>query len=156
MAKVNIITAAEAAAQVPDGAIINTEGFVQGGLAETLNKALEARFLETGHPTDLTVFTVAGQGAGVGTGSDHFAHPGMIKRLIAGHYNLAPTLKAMAINGEIEAYNLPQGTMAQMLRDAAGKRPGTITHVGLNTYVDPRIEGAKVNCSTTEDIVELF
>ncbi len=91
MAKVKIITAAEAAAQVPDGAVINTEGFVQAGLSETLNRALEQRFLETGHPKDLTIFTVAGQGAGAGTGSDHFAHEGMVKRLIAGHYNLAPT-----------------------------------------------------------------
>ena len=151
MAKVKIITAAEAAAQV-----INTEGFVQAGLSETLNRALEQRFLETGHPKDLTIFTIAGQGAGAGTGSDHFAHEGMVKRLIAGHYNLAPTLRAMAIEGKIEAYNLPQGTMAQMVRDAAGKRVGTITHVGLNTYVDPRIEGAKVNSKTTEDIVKLI
>lgn len=156
MAKVKIITAAEAAAQVPDGAVINTEGFVQAGLSETLNRALEQRFLETGHPKDLTIFTIAGQGAGAGTGSDHFAHEGMVKRLIAGHYNLAPTLRAMAIEGKIEAYNLPQGTMAQMVRDAAGKRVGTITHVGLNTYVDPRIEGAKVNSKTTEDIVKLI
>ena len=156
MAKVKIITAAEAAAQVPDGAVINTEGFVQAGLSETLNRALEQRFLETGHPKDLTIFTVAGQGAGAGTGSDHFAHEGMVKRLIAGHYNLAPTLRTMAIEGKIEAYNLPQGTMAQMIRDAAGKRVGTITHVGLNTYVDPRIEGAKVNSKTTEDIVKLI
>ena len=156
MAKVKIISAAEAAAQVPDGAVINTEGFVQAGLSETLNRALEQRFLETGHPKDLTIFTIAGQGAGAGTGSDHFAHEGMVKRLIAGHYNLAPTLRAMAIEGKIEAYNLPQGTMAQMVRDAAGKRVGTITHVGLNTYVDPRIEGAKVNSKTTEDIVKLI
>ena len=156
MAKVKIITAAEAAAQVPDGAVINTEGFVQAGLSETLNRALEQRFLETGHPKDLTIFTVAGQGAGAGTGSDHFAHEGMVKRLIAGHYNLAPTLRTMAIEGKIEAYNLTQGTMAQMIRDAAGKRVGTITHVGLNTYVDPRIEGAKVNSATTEDIVKLI
>ena len=136
--------------------MINTEGFVQAGLSETLNRALEQRFLETGHPKDLTIFTVAGQGAGAGTGSDHFAHEGMVKRLIAGHYNLAPTLRTMAIEGKIEAYNLPQGTMAQMIRDAAGKRVGTITHVGLNTYVDPRIEGAKVNSKTTEDIVKLI
>ena len=80
----------------------------------------------------------------------------MVKRLIAGHYNLAPTLRTMAIEGKIEAYNLPQGTMAQMVRDAAGKRLGTLTHVGLNTYVDPRIEGAKVNANTTEDIVKLI
>lgn len=156
MAKVKIMTAAEAAAMVKDGAVLNTEGFVQAGLSETLNKALEQRFLETGHPKDLTLFTIAGQGAGAGTGADHFAHEGMVKRLIAGHYNLAPTLRTMAIEGKIEAYNLPQGTMAQMVRDAAGKRVGTITHVGLNTYVDPRIEGAKVNANTTEDIVKLI
>jgi len=156
MKKVRVMTAVEAAELVRDGQTVVTGGFVGSSCPEALTKALEQRFLETGKPEGLTLFYAAAQGNRDGSGADHFAHRGMVKRVIGGHWNMAPKLGSMVINNEIEGYNLPQGTISQMLRDLAGKRIGTITHVGLQTFVDPRISGGKLNEITTEDLVEVI
>lgn len=155
MKKVRVLTAEEAAMLVKDGNVVATGGFVGSGSPESLTRALEKRFLETGEPKNLVLFHAAGQGNRDGSSSDHFAHEGMLKKVIAGHYNMAPNLGQMIIDNKIEGYNLPQGVISQMFRDIAGHKIGTLTHVGLNTYVDPRVEGGKLNSITKEDIVEL-
>lgn len=155
MSKVSIITAAEAAAMVTDRMTVTTSGFVASDMPEALSKALEQRFLETGAPKDLTLFYAAAQGNRDGSGADHFAHEGMVKRVIGGHWNMVPNLGRMVLENKIEGYNLPQGTLSQLFRDIAAHRIGTITHVGLNTFADPRIEGGKLNSITTEDLVEV-
>ena len=149
------ITAAEAAAQVRDGDTVASSGFVSSAIPEGLIKALEARFLETGKPVGITYFYAGSQGLRDGRGGDRVAHKGMTKRAIAGHYNTAPALGKAILAGEIEGYNLPQGTLSQLTREIAAGRPGAITHVGLGTFVDPRLGGGKLNSATTEDLVEL-
>ena len=155
MAKKPVITAAEAALMVQDGMTISTSGFVASAMPEALNRALEERFLETGHPCNLTLFFAAAQGNRDGSGGDHYAHEGMLKRIVAGHYNMNPEMGKLINANKLEAYNLPQGTLAQLFRDIAAHKLGTLTHVGLNTFADPRIEGGKLNSVTTEDIVEV-
>lgn len=155
MAKVKIMTAAEAANLIEDRMTVSTNGFVACDLPEELTSALEQRFLETGSPKNLTYFYAAGQGNRDGSGADHFAHEGMTSTVIAGHYNMAPKLGELIMQNKIKAYNLPQGTLSQLYRDIAGKKLGTLTHVGLYTFADPRVEGGKLNDVTTEDIVEV-
>ena len=155
MKKVSIITAEEAALKVQDGDTIATGGFVSCACPEALSTALEKRFLETGHPKDLTLFFAAGQGHRDGTGGDHYGHEGMVKRVIGGHWDRAPKLGELALNNKIEAYNLPQGVISHMYRDIAAHNIGTITHVGLYTFADPRNEGGKLNDCTKEDLVKL-
>ncbi|MCE7699738.1 MAG: hypothetical protein K8E24_013300, partial [Methanobacterium paludis] len=83
---VQFLSAADAVKLVKDGDTVSTSGFCSAGLAETLTKALEDRFVKTGEPKNLTLFHSAGQGNGKGIGSDHFAHEGLVKRVVAGHF----------------------------------------------------------------------
>lgn len=140
-----------------DGAVIATTGS-GGGLLEPdeVLAGVEAAFLATGHPNNLTLVHALGIGDKVAKGTNRFAHEGMTRRVIGGHWTWSPRMLDMARDGEIEAYCLPSGAIVNLLREIGAGRPGLITRVGLGTFVDPRHGGGRSNARTTEDIVELM
>ena len=153
MKRGKVVSLEDAMRVIRDGDTIAVNGFV-GYSPEELLQGLEDRFLKTGEPKNLTIIVAAGIGDGKEKGVNRLAHDGLVRRVIAGHWGLIPKMQKLALAGKIEAYNFPQGVITHMYRDIAGHLPRTITHVGLGTFVDPRLSAGKVNAVTTEDLVE--
>lgn len=151
-----LISSKEASNLVKDNDVLAISGFASLGVPESLLRGLEKKFVEEKCPNNLTLMFAAAQGDGDSRGLNHLAHKGLVGKVIGGHFNLAPMIGELIRKNNIYAYNLPQGVMCNIFRDMASKKTATISKVGLNTFVDPRIEGGKVNSITKEDIVEVI
>ncbi len=150
-----IITADQAIDLIRPKDVITTSGFVQSCIPESLHAALEKRYVETGKPGGLTLIMTAGAGDSKGLGTGRLHHDGLITRVIAGNFGRMPKIAQAAIDEKICGYNLPQGVISQLYRACAAGQPGLFSKVGLQTYVDPRLGGGKVNERTKEDMVKL-
>ncbi len=157
MKKPQIMTVSEACAQIRDGAVIVNTGMLMAANAEAVLTEMERSFLETGHPRDLTLMHSSSQSDRVG-GIEHLAHVGMVDRMIGSHWGLAPRWMELIATNQICAYNVPQGQMTHLLRSMACGEYGNVTKVGLGTFIDPRIEGGKMNdkARQREDIYEVI
>jgi propionate CoA-transferase len=151
-----VLSADEAVGTVSSGSTVFVGGS-GGGLQEptALLRALGVRYAQSGSPADLTVWHCSGIGDKSSGGLSHIAVEGLVRRVVGAHWGMSPAMAKLAVDGRIEAYNLPQGAISQLLRETAGRRPGLVTPIGIGTFVDPRLEGGKLNGRTTQDLVHV-
>lgn len=156
------ISFSEAAGLIPDGAIVSVSSSSGLGCPDLMLKSIGERFEATGHPRDLTTLhpIAAGDMSGI-KGIDHIARKGLLRKILGGSYPSGPSTSEppliwqMIGNEEIPAYNIPSGILFDMHREVAAKRPGVITKVGLDTFVDPDREGCAMNeAARREPVVE--
>jgi propionate CoA-transferase len=150
------ISADDAARLIQDGDAILISGSGGGhAVPEALLCAVERRFLAEGAPRRLTSVSVVGVGDRAALGASHLAHEGLLARAITSALVDSPGLVRLAAEDKIEAYTLPQGVLSQLMRDMAAGRPGLITKTGLDSFVDPRRQGARQSPRTPPDFVEV-
>ncbi|OHX87639.1 acetyl-CoA--acetoacetyl-CoA transferase subunit alpha [Brucella abortus] len=151
------ISFAEAAALIPDNAVVSVSSSSGLGCPDMMLKAIGERFDETGHPQNITTLhpIAAGDMSGI-RGVDYIAKKGLLKKILAGSYPSGPSsaepplIWQMITNNEIPAYNIPSGILFDMHREAAARRPGVLTKVGLDTFVDPKRQGMAMNDKARE------
>ncbi len=152
-----VVTADEAVARIEDGWSVAIGGSGSGhSIPEQLLAALGRRFRASGRPRGLTLVHPFGVGNQKDKGLEHLADPGLVRRVIGGHWSMSPSMARLAAENSIEAYNLPAGIISQLLGVAAAGSPGWISQIGLDTFIDPRLEGGKLNAAAREDLVELL
>jgi propionate CoA-transferase len=151
-----IISADQVVKLIPNSSTIGVAGFAMMGWAEEIGEAIEKRFLATGEPKNITVLHGCAIGDFKSRGIGKLGHVGLTKRWIGAHVGASPNMSKLVAEGKIEGYCLPQGVIVQLYREIAAHRPGLITKVGLGTFVDPRLEGGKMNSFTREDIVRVI
>lgn len=146
MRKPKIVTAKEAVNLIEDGSTLAIIAMTQVSASTAILKEIEKSYMNEGHPRDLTYVHTCGQ-ASVGKpgGMQYIAHEGLLKRVIGGHWGQSSNMMNLITENKIEAFNLPQGQMANMFHSMALREPGKLSKVGLGTYIDPRIEGGKMN-----------
>jgi acyl CoA:acetate/3-ketoacid CoA transferase len=159
---VPVLSAADAVGRIPTGATVSVSSSSGLGCPDAVLRALGERYAATGEGGDLTLLhpIAAGDMYGI-DGVDHLTAPGQIRRIIAGSYpsgpSSAPPPKIVAAieDNLIEAYNIPSGILFQLHRASAVGQPGVLTEVGMDTFMDPRRHGGRMNDRTAEDIVSV-
>ena len=151
-----VLDAATAVARIYSGASVAIGGSGAGhAVPDILLRELGHRHRTTGEPTGLTLIHPFGVGDQQTKGLQQAACAGMYRRVIGGHWSMAPRMARLAVENRFAAYCLPAGVIVQLFHCAAAGSPGWHTHAGLDTFVDPRLEGGKLNAKATEDLVEV-
>ena len=174
------ITAAKAAELIPDGATVAIAGMGLSGWAEEIACAVRDRYKETGHPKGIHLKQGSAMGDwGYGNnfigwdrvkrpdgpdkehgarGATRFgeAGPGLVAKWTSAHIGSAFTLCDQARAEQLESYCLPQGVIINLWREIGAGRPGLITKTGLGTFVDPRVEGGRMNKCAKDELVKVI
>lgn len=143
---VKFISAAEAAARIPDNSTVLIDGFISFCLPDDILTEIENRYVAEGKPRDLSVVNIAGIGGdGKNRGINHLAHRGLVSRLLCANLSAAPKIYPLVMDNAFPTFMIPQGVLSHMMRAIASKKPGVISQVGMKTFVDPLVDGGRIN-----------
>ncbi len=147
-----IISPAEAVDLIKDGDCICVNSFVGIENPVEIHEAIYEKYKNTGSPKNLTIISSAGFGLwDENKNAESYIREGTVDKLICGHFGAMLSTKKLVLEDRFEAYNLPLGCISHAIRAQAGGIPGALSKVGLDIFVDPRLEGPGINKISTDD-----
>lgn len=152
---VQFVSAAEAAEKIKDHSVVAYSAFLGYANADDVMAAVRQRFLASGHPRGLTMIKGVSNGDGSEKGSNRLALPGLLERIVTSHIGVEPQVSRLIQDNQCLAYAVSLGTVTDLLRAAAAHKPGVFTSSGISTFLDPRLEGGKLNKLTKETGADL-
>ena len=153
-----VITASEAAELIKDGDTVAAPTFGLAGWAEEIAYAVRDRFLTARHPMGITFLHAAGVGDWKARGGGIWAEEGMegmVRKVLTSHVGSEPQMAKAVEENKMECYFWPLGVMCQWYTEVARRSPGLMSKTGLGTYIDPRLEGGKVNSISNDDLIKV-
>lgn len=146
-----IIDATTSLLTLKDNSVVAISGFNMATTPEYLILELYKRYLDTGHPKGIFIISDT-LPAIPGRALDQVAErlyyeptQDFLRGVLIPFLAFSPWLQKMITDNRIESYGWPLGIAAYWFREVASGRPGIITKIGLDTFLDPRKEGGVLN-----------
>ena len=147
-----IMSPSEAVDMINDGDVICVNSFLGIENPVEMHDAIYMKYKETGSPSHLTIISSAGFGLwDENKNAEGYIRDGAVDKLICGHFGAMYSTKKLVLEDRFEAYNLPLGCISHAIRAQAGGIPGALSKVGLDIFVDPRIDGPGINNISKDD-----
>ena len=154
-----IIDKSEVASLIKDKDMVAISGSGGSGSPEALIRSVMDSFLNTGHPCDIGVTCGISPGnlTNDDVGMNMLAKPGLVGKAICAHLGMGRVFGNAIGGNQFPAFAVPLGVVNHLYRAIAGGEVGIITHIGLGTFADPRVEGCCANekAKKLEPIVEV-
>ncbi|MEC5399745.1 CoA transferase subunit A [Uliginosibacterium sp. H1] len=133
-----IVSAANAVAMIPDGASIMVGGFMGVGTPNCLIDELVRQ-----GKRGLTI--IGNDTCTPGQGIGKLIDARLVSKVIASHIGLNPVTQQQLIAGEIECELVPQGTLIERIRSGGCGLGGVLTPTGVGTIVEEGKQKIAVN-----------
>lgn len=137
--------------QIKDDCVIAISGFNLATTPEYLILELYKRYIKFGHPKNIFIVSDA-LPATPRRGLDSIAeriykdpNQEFLRGMLMPFLGFSPWLQKLVTGDRIEFYGWPIGITAYWFREVASGRPGLITKIGIDTFLDPRKEGGALN-----------
>ena len=146
-----IVDSNTALSTLNDNCVVAISGFNLATTPEYLILELYNRYIELGHPKNIFIVSDA-LPATPGRGLDYIAEKlykdesqKFLRGALMPFLGFSPWFQKLVTDDRIECYGWPIGIAAYWFREVASGRPGLITRIGIDTFLDPRREGGALN-----------
>ena len=149
-------TGLEAAAMIPDGAIVSGCGMASNVRPASVYRAVRQSFQNTGHPANLTWINAGGTGlrGRAPGGTEEVCVSGLLTHYISGHHETVRAGLELVAKGDMYLTVYPQGTLIHLIEAQGHGQYELVTEVGVGTFVDPRVgTGTQVEPGRGEQMV---